>query len=122
MQIDREQSGNREQTENGNQQRIWQDTPYPGVCFYGLSESLESGRTALLKFDAGARLPAHAHPGWEQLLILEGQFRVNHQCCHPRDYVFLPAGETHEVEAITAGIYLTIAEKAGVKISKEAEI
>ncbi|WP_073605835.1 cupin domain-containing protein [Vibrio aerogenes] len=97
-------------------EREWYDTPYAGVRFSWLSEHTEPGRAAVLRFECGGRLPVHYHPGWEQIFILEGQFQINDQIFSRHDFVFLSAGTRHSVEALTAGSYLTLAEKEGVDI------
>ncbi|UXH99973.1 cupin domain-containing protein [Photobacterium sp. TY1-4] len=102
--------------ESVNKNRQWAKTPYVGVEFSWLSEDSESGRSALLKFEKGAKLPLHYHPGWEQIYVLEGVLKVNGALYYAHDFVFVDAETRHELEAIEPSQYITIAEKAGVAV------
>lgn len=97
----------------------WSETPFSGVKFCWLSEKLNTGRTALLKFDKNAELPLHNHPGWEQIYVIEGSLQINNQIFSVNDFVLIDAGTNHSVLALEPSKYITISEKEGVEIVKE---
>lgn len=105
--------------ESLNKNRQWLETPYDGVEFCWLSEDSGSGRSALLKFEKGAKLPLHFHPGWEQIFVLEGALKMNGAIYLANDFVLVDAKTNHELEAIELSQYITIAEKVGVSVVEQ---
>ncbi|OLP60238.1 hypothetical protein BJF93_14835 [Xaviernesmea oryzae] len=103
-----------------NLARQWKQTPYPGVAVAILAAYEEGGTQALLHFEAGARLPAHRHPGWESIYILEGSLEINGLIVLQGDHVLLPAGEVHEVVARETCIYMALSQRSGVDIMDDA--
>ena len=77
----------------------WQPSPVVGVWRkrLELSGPVEAGRvTSLVKFDAGARFPAHDHPDGEEILVLDGVFSDEFGD-HPKGTFMLnPEGTRHE--------------------------
>jgi quercetin dioxygenase-like cupin family protein len=55
--------------------------------------------TALLRFAAGGRSPAHRHPGGEELYVLSGRLRVGERWLEAGDFLHTPPGEVHDAEA-----------------------
>jgi anti-sigma factor ChrR (cupin superfamily) len=56
--------------------------------------------TSLIKLEAGGYLPRHRHLGVEQMLIVEGECRINDEIFRPGDFRMRPAG-TEDVELTT---------------------
>ena len=77
----------------------WQPSPVDGVWRKRLEVigAVESGRvTSLVRFDAGARFPAHDHPDGEEILVLDGTFSDEFGD-HPKGTFLLnPEGTRHE--------------------------
>ncbi|WP_426416108.1 cupin domain-containing protein [Aestuariirhabdus sp. LZHN29] len=75
----------------------WQPSPMPGVCRIPLArEEAEQGHaTSLVRYDAGARFSAHAHPLGEEILVLEGTFCDEHGEYGPGHYFRNPPGSSH---------------------------
>jgi len=77
----------------------WQPSPVDGVWRKRLEliGAVESGRvTSLVRFDAGARFPAHDHPDGEEILVLDGTFSDEFGD-HPKGTFMLnPEGTHHE--------------------------
>lgn len=96
--------------------RTYRPTPYPGIACAPLWRNDQGGGHTLLKLDAGASLPPHRHPGWEQIHLIEGRLQVNGQTLEPGDHLILEAGDTHRVVARVPSLYLALAERAGADI------
>ena len=77
----------------------WQPSPVAGVWRkrLELAGAVESGRvTSLVRFDAGARFPAHDHPDGEEILVLDGTFSDEFGD-HPKGtFMLSPEGTRHE--------------------------
>ena len=93
------------------QQRQWVATPFEGVERCWLWQNGTNGGTSCLRLRAGAKLPHHKHPGWEQALVLEGTIRIGETMLHPGDYLFAGAGDVHDAEAFTPTVLLVCSEK-----------
>jgi quercetin dioxygenase-like cupin family protein len=53
------------------------------------------GSTSIVRFEAGARFPAHNHPGGEEVLVLEGQVQIGGDRLGTGDYLYTPPGGKH---------------------------
>jgi quercetin dioxygenase-like cupin family protein len=80
----------------------WQVLDEPGIS--GISIKVlrfdeGSGRapTFLLRFEAGARYPAHDHPAGEEVYVLEGEITFGRHHLHAGDYLYTPPGGKHAV-------------------------
>jgi anti-sigma factor ChrR (cupin superfamily) len=76
----------------------WARSPSPGVSRkrLHLRGGAESGEvTSIVRYDAGARFPAHDHPGGEEILVLEGVFSDEHGDWPAGTYLLNPEGFRH---------------------------
>lgn len=74
----------------------WRPTPSAGVAVKVLRYDKASGESSLLlRLDAGARVPAHDHPGGEELYVLDGDFQVGPEKLGPGDYLYTPPNAIH---------------------------
>lgn len=75
----------------------WQVSPLPGVWRKPLArEAAERGHaTSVVRYDAGARFARHAHPGGEEILVLDGVFSDEHGDFGPGTYLRNPPGSGH---------------------------
>lgn len=56
----------------------------------------ESGQvTSVVRYEAGAKFPAHDHPGGEEIFVLEGTFSDEHGDWHAGTYLLNPEGFSH---------------------------
>ena len=56
----------------------------------------ETGQvTSLVRYEAGARFPAHDHPGGEEILVLDGVFSDEHGDWPAGTYLLNPEGFSH---------------------------
>lgn len=85
----------------------------PGVTAHWLYEEKEGGPIAvLLRYEAGARVPVHEHPGYEHMLVLEGD-EYDEEGSYPSgSFVIHPPGTRHSPGSVGGCIALLIYEKA----------
>ncbi|HEY8559512.1 MAG TPA: cupin domain-containing protein [Pyrinomonadaceae bacterium] len=55
--------------------------------------------TILLKFEAGARYPLHAHPAGEEIFVLEGDLHLGKDHLRAGDYFYTAPGNVHAVRS-----------------------
>lgn len=73
----------------------------PGVDFKMLAYDERGGtKSFLLRAQAGTRLPPHAHQGFEECLVLDGEFRFGDLTLRAGDYHAATAAAVH-AEAYT---------------------
>ncbi len=65
-------------------------------------------RTWIMKVDAGAWSPPHAHEDLEQILVLEGTFYDDEKTYHPGDFVLRAPGAVHTAGSEDGCIVLLI--------------
>lgn len=97
-------------------QRVWQDTPYPGIRYAWLHQSEPGPNIALLQLEQGACLPRHFHPGWEQIYVISGHIEVNGCHLFANDHIYIGKEQAHEVIARKASLYHAVSEVQGVTI------
>jgi len=83
----------------------WRPAPFPGVEM----RFLYKRKTMLVRMAAKSRLPAHPHATAEQCLILEGSVSSNGVTANAGDFIYMPAGSTHDVLESHDGALLLIA-------------
>jgi quercetin dioxygenase-like cupin family protein len=95
---------------------IWRDGPSAGVAVKRLFIDPARGTmTALVRMQAGARLPPHRHVTTEQLYMLEGDGHVAGHVLGPGDYYHIAAGSIHDVTSTDNGcIFLLISSRAEI--------
>lgn len=62
--------------------------------------------TALLRFSAGGRSPAHRHPGGEDLYVISGRLRVGDVELGSGDFLHTAPGGVHDAEAHEPAVVL----------------
>ena len=78
----------------------WKATPWPGIETKVLMEDKASGLlTSLVRMAPGAVLPRHEHTALEQSFVLEGALVDAEGEVTAGNYVWRPAGSTHEARA-----------------------
>ncbi len=78
-------------------EQAWQPTPMAGVWRKPLArENVESGHaTSIVKYEAGSRFAEHAHPGGEEILVLDGVFSDETGDYAAGSYLRNPPGTSH---------------------------
>lgn len=76
----------------------WVPSPQPGVARVMLDRiGHERARaTSLVRYDAHSRFPAHAHPGGEEILVLDGVFSDAEQAYPAGWYIRNPPNSAHQ--------------------------
>lgn len=76
----------------------WERSPASGVWRKPLErEDKESGHTtSVVRYEAGAGFPEHAHPLGEEILVLEGIFSDETGDYGPGNYIRNPPGSRHQ--------------------------
>lgn len=86
----------------------WKPTSFPGIDIKILMQNPETGLlTALTRFLPGARLPMHEHTDLEQSFVLEGSLVDEEGTATAGNYVWRPAGSTHEAHAPEGALVLS---------------
>jgi anti-sigma factor ChrR (cupin superfamily) len=74
----------------------WQADGATGFSYKPLFEDPGTGlRTVLMKVDAGALAPPHAHDNLEQVYVLEGEFHDEYRTYGPGDFIVRAPGAIH---------------------------
>lgn len=72
---------------------------------------------AILRYAPGARVPAHLHPGFELILVLEGEL-INDAGRHPAGTLEIcPPGSVHALGSDTGCTFLVVWEEPVVKLN-----
>ncbi len=91
----------------------------PGITVKRLCIDEHAGtKSFLLRAQAGMSLPGHAHQGFEECMVLEGEFTMGELTLRAGDYHAAPAGSSHPMASTATGVtvYLraAIADYPGV--------
>jgi quercetin dioxygenase-like cupin family protein len=90
----------------------WQSTKVPGVWVRPLRRNAETGEsTALVRFDPGARFPAHNHPAGEEVFVLEGDVLIGPDRLTAGDYLYTPPDGKHAASSQGGCIFLVTLPK-----------
>ena len=49
----------------------------------------------LIRFDPGARFPAHRHPAGEEVFVVEGQVKIGNEHLRQGDYLYAAPDSIH---------------------------
>ncbi len=101
------------------EQLPWQ--PFrPGVDIYLLSQNPETGcRSALLRYQPGAAVPLHEHPGTEHILVLSGAQLDDQGELSAGTLAINAPGSRHQVSSPCGCIVLIIWEKPVVILPED---
>src|SRR5262249_22358593 len=74
----------------------WESSPAPGVeRRYLVRDETLGVATSLVRYALGASFPEHAHPGGEEILVLEGVFADERGLYPAGTYLRNPPGSRH---------------------------
>jgi anti-sigma factor ChrR (cupin superfamily) len=83
-----------------------------GLEIYRIYGDGMTGPTAaLIRFNKAGKVPIHAHPGFEHILVLAGAQRDQNSSAAPGTLIINPPGSTHSVVSEAGCIVLAIYEK-----------
>ncbi|HEY3065380.1 MAG TPA: cupin domain-containing protein [Methylomirabilota bacterium] len=99
--------------------RAWRPSRTPGVSVKVLRSDEATGEsTALIKFEAGTRFPAHDHPGGEEIFVLEGDLSVGPDRLRAGDYLFTPPHGKHAATSDGGCVFLVTLPRPVVIIER----
>lgn len=77
----------------------------PGVEYKLLAyDETANSKSFLLRAQPGIALPAHAHDGDEECVVLEGEFSMGDLTLHAGDFHFAPRGSRHPDTVTRTGV------------------
>ena len=78
----------------------WETSKFPGIEHKVLYSDPNTGMATLLfRLAPGAVVPLHEHTGVELTYVLEGSLEDDEGVCTTGNFVWRPAGNTHEAHA-----------------------
>jgi len=84
----------------------WEASKFPGIQ-HKIMYSDDGGMAAILfKLAPGAVVPLHEHTGVEMTYVLEGTLQDDEGVCTAGNFVWRPAGNTHEAVAPNGALIL----------------
>ncbi|HEV8474555.1 MAG TPA: cupin domain-containing protein [Methylomirabilota bacterium] len=90
----------------------WRPLATPGSFVKVLHADRATGAsTALIRFDAGTRFPAHNHPGGEEVFVVEGDLRIGGDLLGPGDYLYTPPDGKHAAFSERGCVFLVTVGK-----------
>lgn len=79
-----------------------------GVDIHVLHETPDGARAAILRYRAGAEVPAHRHEGYEYIYVLEGEQQDERGTYCAGSFVVNEPGMTHRVSSKTGCVVLIL--------------
>lgn len=92
--------------------RTWQPASETGVERSVLRTNEQGGRTVLVRLKAGARVPRHSHGGTEEVVVLDGRVEIGGVALDKGDYLYVTAGEEHDVVGVTDAVIFVSSQRA----------
>ena len=92
-------------------ERDWKPTGHEGVDRSLFRNNDTGGRSSVVHFKQGARVPRHAHHGNEEVVVLKGVVSISGVEMHEGDYLYTQAGEEHDVVGITDAVIFVSSQK-----------
>ncbi len=87
----------------------WEISQFPGIQHKVLYSDPATGMSTLLfKLAPGAVVPLHEHTGVELTYVLEGSLEDEEGNCTTGNFVWRPAGNTHEAKAPNGALILGV--------------
>ena len=87
----------------------WQQDGDAGFYHKLLLEDEATGlRTYLMKVDAGAFSPPHAHQEYEQIYVMEGSFYDQDKTYHPGEFIVRAPGAMHSAGSEDGALILLV--------------
>ena len=92
-----------------------------GVSFKTLRrDDVTGGLTVLLRFEPGARFPAHRHPAGEEVFVIDGQVKIGNERLQQGDYLYADPDSIHAVWTESGCTLLVMLPKPAEIVEKTA--
>src|SRR5439155_10429723 len=99
----------------------WRVLPTRGASVKVLRHDKDTGgSTALVRFEAGTRFPAHNHPAGEEIFVVEGDLQVGREHLKAGDYLYTPPDVKHAASSEGGCVFLVTLPKPVEFSSAEA--
>ena len=90
----------------------WRALPTRGASVKVLRRDADTGgSTALVRFEAGTRFPAHNHPAGEEIFVVEGDLHVGREHLKAGDYLYTPPDGKHAASSEGGCVFLVTLPK-----------
>ena len=90
-----------------------------GISVKVLRNDKASGESSsLVRFAPGAAIPAHDHPGGEEVFVLEGDVRIGRHRMKAGDYLYTPPGVIHAASSEGGCVFLVTLPKPVVVVKE----
>ena len=90
----------------------WRTLRIPGISVKLLRRNEATGESsALVRFDAGARLPAHSHPAGEEVYVVSGEVTIGPDHLKAGDYLYTPPDGKHAAHSVSGCVFLVTLPK-----------
>ncbi|MGH7154864.1 MAG: cupin domain-containing protein [Acetobacteraceae bacterium] len=87
----------------------WERSKFPGIEHKVLYSDPATGvSTLLFRLAPGAVVPLHEHTGVEMTYVLDGSLEDDEGICTAGNFVWRPAGNTHEARAPRGAVILGV--------------
>lgn len=84
----------------------WTAARIPGISVKVLRRDENGRSSSLVRFDPGARFPAHDHPAGEEVFVLEGEVQIGRHHLKAGDYLYAPPGVKHAASSAGGCVFL----------------
>jgi quercetin dioxygenase-like cupin family protein len=85
----------------------WRALRIPGISVKLLRRDEASGESsALVRFDPGARFPAHNHPAGEEVYVVSGEVTIGPDHLKAGDYLYTPPDGKHAAHSVGGCVFL----------------
>ena len=84
----------------------WTTGRIPGISVKVLRRDENGQSSSLVRFDPGARFPAHDHPAGEEVFVLEGEVQIGRHRLKAGDYLYAPPGVKHAASSERGCVFL----------------
>jgi len=92
--------------------RSWQPADQPGIERRIFRTNDTGGRSLLVRLKAGSRVLRHTHGGTEEVVVLAGKVSIGGVDMEEGDYMYVTAGEEHDVVGVTDATIFVSSQKA----------
>jgi quercetin dioxygenase-like cupin family protein len=97
----------------------WKAGRIPGISVKVLRRDEATGQSSsLVRFDPGAKFPAHDHPAGEEVYVLQGEVQIGRHRLKAGDYLYAPPGVKHAASSESGCVFLVALPKPVVILEK----
>jgi quercetin dioxygenase-like cupin family protein len=96
----------------------WTARGIPGISVKVLRRDENGQSSSLVRFEPGAKFPAHDHPAGEEVFVLEGEVQIGRHHLKAGDYLYAPPGVKHAASSAQGCVFLVSLPKPVVILEK----